>query len=402
MSRLRRIGTAVLAYAMAGGLSGCLSTVAMHEAVLSYDRTAVQVGGEILLLNIARSRHHHSVHFTAISSVAATFNFQVSAGATPPLGALESGMGLAPVFGGLMSENPTITIIPIEGEEFGKRVLAPIHENKFHMLFEQGTDLGMLLRLMVSEMRLTRGDGQRVFSNRPSRRSEYEEFRRRVLHMVALHRQHKLFLEPIVVEETVTLPLPNQAKAGIVEIIEALKSGFRWKQQGDGAILTRKIGGHILISNYDPDLLPNEDRRKLLDQAILLHDNETLVDIREGFPGGEYPFRGTIRMRSFLGVLQFLAQAVAEEQEYHVEQDPRSGPVPFNPPQALEITESTSKDSDAAISVPYEGKVYSIKQGSDPASVWNLEAFRLLNQLFQLTVSPSELQRTSPSITIAK
>jgi hypothetical protein len=32
---------------------------------------------------------------------------------------------LTPVFGGTISENPTISIVPIEGEEFTRRLLTP-------------------------------------------------------------------------------------------------------------------------------------------------------------------------------------------------------------------------------------------------------------------------------------
>jgi hypothetical protein len=53
-------------------LTGCLSPIAMHRAVLEYDRTVSYVEADLLLLNIARARHHRPVHFTAVSSVAAT------------------------------------------------------------------------------------------------------------------------------------------------------------------------------------------------------------------------------------------------------------------------------------------------------------------------------------------
>jgi hypothetical protein len=52
----------------------------MHRAVIEYDRTVSYVEADLLLLNIARARHHRPVHFTAVSSVAATFDFRTSAG----------------------------------------------------------------------------------------------------------------------------------------------------------------------------------------------------------------------------------------------------------------------------------------------------------------------------------
>jgi hypothetical protein len=52
----------------------------MHRAVIEYDRTVDRVEAELLPLNIARARHYRPVHFTAVTSVAATFDFRVKAG----------------------------------------------------------------------------------------------------------------------------------------------------------------------------------------------------------------------------------------------------------------------------------------------------------------------------------
>jgi hypothetical protein len=58
----------------------------MHRAVIEYDRTVSYVEADLLLLNIARARYHRPVHFTAVSSVAATFDFRTSAGITAGFG----------------------------------------------------------------------------------------------------------------------------------------------------------------------------------------------------------------------------------------------------------------------------------------------------------------------------
>ena len=39
-------------------LSGCLSPIAIRRAVIEYDRTVSYVEADLLLLNIARARHH--------------------------------------------------------------------------------------------------------------------------------------------------------------------------------------------------------------------------------------------------------------------------------------------------------------------------------------------------------
>jgi len=56
-------------------LSGCVSPIALHRAVLEYDRATANIQAEMLLLNIARAGRGEPIHFTAVSSVAATFKF---------------------------------------------------------------------------------------------------------------------------------------------------------------------------------------------------------------------------------------------------------------------------------------------------------------------------------------
>src|ERR1043165_4147202 len=100
-------------------LSGCLSPIAIHRAVIEYDRTVSYVEADLLLLNIARARHHRPVHFTAVSSVAATFDFRTNAGIRGGFGSVtdprERPLNLE--YSASIAENPTITIVPITGEE---------------------------------------------------------------------------------------------------------------------------------------------------------------------------------------------------------------------------------------------------------------------------------------------
>ena len=82
-----------------------------------------RVTTELLLLNIARSRWHHPIHFTAISSIAATFAFEVEGGIVTSDRA-DSRCLVQTILnsGARASENPTVTIVPVQGEEFTLRL----------------------------------------------------------------------------------------------------------------------------------------------------------------------------------------------------------------------------------------------------------------------------------------
>jgi hypothetical protein len=163
-------------------LSGCLSPVTLTRAVIAYDDAITESQSKQLLVNIARAQHHQPIHFTGVSNVAATFDFRFTAGATPALTG-DASRTILPVIGGSVAENPTISIAPIEGEEFTQRVLTPFHEPRLTLLLRQGVDIDLLLRLMGKELRLKHSDGAVAYRNSPSDQVGYEMFRRVVLHL---------------------------------------------------------------------------------------------------------------------------------------------------------------------------------------------------------------------------
>jgi len=80
---------------------------------------------------------------------------------------------LLPIFGTSAEENPTITLIPIEGEEYNERILSPMTETQLGMMLQEGTNLDMLLRMIGAEYRVDdRTGNDRILRNRPSRGAE--------------------------------------------------------------------------------------------------------------------------------------------------------------------------------------------------------------------------------------
>lgn len=387
-------------------LTGCLSPIAMHRAVVEYDRTTSEVEAELLLLNIARARHYRPVHFTAVSSVAATFDFRAEAGIAGGFGRAtdSSERPLNLHYSTSVAENPTVTIVPISGEEFTKRILRPLEESHFEFLFRQGFDISMLLRLMARGF-LQETDGRRaVYLNQPGRKEEFIEFRRRLLHLSALDAAGKLSVESVSFEEAFPVSLDRALTPA--EVVAALDKGYHWSLPAPGrpATLVRKVGGRVAITNYELQRLDNEERRRLNEEIQRFPPDYVFVDIRPNFPGGDYPMHGAILLRSFNAIISFVARGIAEEPGFHVAPDRRSGPVTRNPDHVLEIEESADAPSASEFTVAFEGKHYSIRKfpisgGMTPS--WNQEAFSVLANLFQMTVTDVTNVKT-PIISIPK
>jgi len=390
-------GSSIIFWSLPFLLSGCFSPKTLEHVTVAYDYSVTKSLVEQLLINIARAHHHQPVHFTAISNIAATFDYRYMAGATPPLGGLNGGFSLAPIFGATIAENPTFSINPIEGEDFTKRLLTPLQEAKMTLLLRQGVDIDLLLRLMAGEMRMANDGREIAFYNRPSEKTGYPIFRQIVLHLSRLQDNNQLYVEPLVYDREWTLPLSSLSG----QDFQTLESNYRIIVNPDNQMYTvqKRSVGHTVITNYDPTTISNKERLALQAKADRWPPNDILVDIRPGNPGGEYPMQGAFRLRSFHGILNFLGRTIEDEQEYHVDPDPRTGIVEENPVRTMEIIESTSKPPNAKVSVTHDGHHYSISDTEKRS--WNQEAFRLLYQLFQMTVTEAP-RGNVPSITIAK
>lgn len=377
------------------GLQGCFSPMALDHAVIEYDKATTDILSKQLLLNIARSHQHQPMHFTGVSNIAATFNFQFNAGATPAFTG-ETGSLLTPVFGGTISENPTISIVPIEGEEFTRRLLTPFQENKLTMLLRQGADVDLILRLLAGELRIYDNGQSGIYLNKPGDAEGYRLFRQAVLHLSSIQDRHKLFVEPLMFDQHWTLP----AGSLTAEQMAALQKEFKVEYQAERkeVTLSKRVTGHILLTNYDPTMLSNEERIRLNEEADKGAANDVSVDIRPGYPGGEWPIHGVFRLRSFHNVLNFIGQSISDEPEYTVAKHPKTPNVSENPVNTMALLVS-DKEPAADISVQFGDWHYALKD--ETGYQWNREGFRLLCQIFQMTMTDLA-QQGAPSITIAK
>src|SRR5215510_11112441 len=386
---------------LAVGIAGCASTVALDRAIMAYDTTTAVSVAKQLLLNIARARHNQPVHFTGISSVAATYKFGVNAGFGGALTGNSGGL-IIPVFGANAEENPTITIAPIQGEEFTQRLLTPFQEQKLTLLLRQGYDVDSLLRMMGAEIRLENnehslGAGDRtVYYNRPSDREGYPVFRRVMAHLSSIQDRHTLYVEPLHFQYSWTIP----ADSVTPETFQSVYKDFSLTYDAEKHVyrVSRRINGRVIVTNYDPAVLSNEERFLLHEQAEDAPFNDILVDIRPGYPGGELPLHGRLRLRSFHEILTFIGRGIEEEPEYDVAPDPRTPPISENPPHTLEILEARRLPPGVDLSVSLKGYQYALQPQS--GYQWNRKAFSLLYQLFQMTVAT--VSSSGPAITISK
>jgi hypothetical protein len=265
------------------------------------------------------------------------------------------------------------------------------------MLLRQGADVDLILRLLAGELRIENDHQDRVYNNKPSDKDGYKLFRQVVSHISSIQDRNALFVEPLLFVSNWDLSAESLSPERLVELQKEFKVDYNADKRQ--LKLSKRVSGHIILTNYDPQSLSNEERIKLNEEADNGASNDVMVDIRPGYPGGEVPIHGFFRLRSFYNIVNFIGRGVSDEPEYNVDKDPRSPFVSENPIHTLEVLASESAPDDVDLSVTYGGLHYAVKP--EEGYQWNRESFRLLHQIFQMTMTELS-QQGAPEITISK
>ena len=284
------------------------------------------------------------------------------------------------------------------GEEFAQRLLTPMDESRVTSLLATHGDLNMLLRLVVRSFRLMEEDGVTVLTNDPRMPDEYIQFRRKVLHLASLHRQHVLTIKKETSEVIWSGRLSTQP--GPADIVAGLEKDLVWSfTERERTVLVRK---RIMLTNYPPSAISPEEKRQLGEQFQTWPPNEILVHVHPRFPGGEMSMLGTLELRSLKDTLEVLAEGLTTRREFPVDPDERTKTEAYDAPMLLHIERDPETSKNPAVAVKFDGVRYALPVATedDPQRDWSLRVFTLLYDLFQMTVRPSNAP--VPGIAITK
>jgi hypothetical protein len=255
-----------------------------------------------------------------------------------------------------------------------------------------------MARIMADgiEVQNVNGTFKRFILNWPSRPGEYEEFLKIASSLSRLNFNRQLFVGRLDFEESQRAWLPdNAASSGFFS--EAIQSGYRWQRIGANDLyeLTKSKTGRVTVTNYDPRALTNAERQALNALADANPNNFVLLDIRPGFPGGEFPLFGALKLRSLNVILEFVAAGIVDQTKSN---EPVSwvGEKSIREDEPLLTILVDQPTPPGAVVVSSGGHTYAVQN-----KPWDNEVFKLLYQFFQSTVQ-SITGVGAPSITIAK
>lgn len=394
--RLRGGARLCVAAMVVAEILGCATTTRLDNIVMAYDESNATTVSKLLLLNIARAHQNLPMHFTGVASVLATYKFTFGGGVGP---AATGDRGWLPVpqLGGSVEENPTVSITPMQGEEFTQRLLTPFQEAKLTLLLRQGYDVDALLRLLAAEVRLSdTSTFTGIHRNRPSDAEGYQTFRRVVSHLSAIQDRHGLYVEPLHFVHSWTVPADSVTPEAFLTTYK--EYALTYNPADKTYRVAKRVNGRVMISNYDPAILTDAERRALHEQAEDAPFNDVLLDIRPAADGSALSLHGRIRLRSFHEVLTFIGRSIREEPETDVVPDARTLAVTENPVVTLDVMETREEPEGAVMSVLLNGRYYALRP--QEGYQWNMKAFSMLNQLFQMSVVT--VTNAGPQVSIAK
>ena len=143
----------LLCLAVMMSLIGCvnLGPTTLKSERSNYNLAVQRTNDEQLLLNLVRLKYRDTPFFMEVSSVASQFTLSSSANASASLQEGINGIfGLGGSVG--MSEKPTVTYSPLQGDRFIQRVLSPLPLQTIVLLFHSGWSIERIFRLCFQRM----------------------------------------------------------------------------------------------------------------------------------------------------------------------------------------------------------------------------------------------------------
>ena len=393
---VRRATLNLLTGAITVAISGCLGPPVLERQVLGYDEVTRKLDEKLLLLNIARVSNQEPVHFTSTSSIAATFNWTATLSAGGEVTESKGTNFLNLNIGGSASENPTFSISPISGKEFTERVATPFQDTIFEFLVFQGGRIDQVMRLMAAGIEVQTPDGRfvRFIENSPQRPQEYEEFRRIAAHLQWLNDNRLLFVRALVFDETLVADFKNTPSAS--DINNGFNMGLRWRQKPNGHYeLTRLKGGRVVVTNFDPMALTDQQRFELDEKIKKNPSGFVYLDIQPNGRGGNLPIQGAIKLRSMFQILDFIGTGIRIAPEFEVNPNVPIEETEVRATATLKINITDSPPDESLPSVYYDGHYYSVNN-----TVWDRMTFLILSILFQTTIG--RIENVGIPITISK
>lgn len=275
----------VLSAALLGTACNSTGPRAIRDARFPYNEALVQTTNEQLLLNLVRLRYRDTPYFLEVTSL--TTQYELSGTLAAGVTLVEGGDGDASIGSGVdVSETPTVSYVPLQGEDFVKQLLRRVPLDDVMLLPQAGWSVERVMRLTVDQFAGVR-NAPTTTGPTPDRAPDYEAFNCLAATLRSLQRENRLQLhvEPMA---------PSDGKDG-----ETADDEFRYTLE---------------ILHGPPPETAATCAPEVVDRVTALLEPGAVWRIRHPWEGADDGVQVTTR--SLMGTLHYLSQAVEVPAEH--------------------------------------------------------------------------------------
>ncbi|HKO52767.1 MAG TPA: hypothetical protein VJV79_33900 [Polyangiaceae bacterium] len=365
-----------------------------------YNEAIVRSFDNQMLLNLVRLRYQDSILFLDLTSVVASYSRETRVGASSNVDVANSvnptAVALGASGGVTWSESPTISYAPLQGEDFAKRLLAPIQPSSILLLSRSGWGLERLLVCTVQQLNEL-SNGTSIGGVAPRQVKHYQRFRR--VSILLRELQEEGFIQ---INTLANQPELVAVTAGPTEMDEAAH------RRADEILSLLNVTRPPMAGTPGPAKMaetpvPSPGTPRAPAEAPQAAPDTGRVPVAlesAGFPRN--PARIMLTGRSILGVMTFLAQQVEVPAEdlrlglAHQALGPDGKAFDWNQIShgMFRVRSSDTRPDHAFLEVRYRGHWFYI----DDRDLESKSTYTLLAQLFSLQSASGSMQ--APLLTI--
>jgi hypothetical protein len=368
------------------------------NARFDYNEAIVRSFDHQMLLNLVRLRYQDSILFLDLTSVVASYSREVKVGASSDVEVTAPTVTVGGVGSATWTESPTVTYSPLQGEDFAKRLLAPIQPSAILLLSRSGWGLERLLLCAVQQMNEL-PNGTAIGGVAPQRVLHFERFQRAAALLRDLQENGYLQLNTLAGQpDTVAIttgPLQPDAHSAreLAEVLALLAI-----TQPAAAALAPTPAPTGPASSEPTPTTPTSAGAPAAPAATAV-SSPVPVEAPQ-FPRNQATL--VLTGRSILGVLTFLAQHVEVPDEHvrtgvvRVALGPDGRPFDWRRLSGglFQVRSSKDKPAQAFLAVAYRGYWFYI----DDRDLESKSTYALLAELFSLQAATANAQ--APVLTI--
>lgn len=342
-------------------LAGCtgLGPHAIYVERNAYNQAIQNSNDEQLLLNLVRVKYRDTPFFLELNSVSAQYSLATGGSAQltfPEAGHKNRALNLK----GDYYQRPTISYTPLRGDQFIKRLLAPLTLEKILLLTRSGWRIDQVLRVCAQRINDLK-NAPLASGPTPEREPEFHDFMQL---MRLLARQQT--------EDDLHISFANDKHTP------------------------------RLVIDLDPNPASLAERRKTL-ALLSLPEDASHFELMNTSRGNNGTSRRGIDTRSLLGMMFYLSQGVEIPREHIarglVTRTHSADGTTFDWARVtgdlFQIHSSADYPEDAAVAVKYRGYWFYIKD----TDLDSKSTFAMLSQIFSLQAA-SKPQSLSPMLTL--